>query len=472
MQITLNHYTCVMKPITILLALSLCLTFSTQAQIVQPFKQGDRVVFVGNSITDGGRYHAYIWLYYMTHYPTRRITCFNAGIGGDVIEQMADRFDYDVLSKKPTVLTLTWGMNDSGYFEWYRKDAQDFMDKRLMNTYETYSKLESRLKAMPKIRTILIGGSPYDETTKFSSKNYYPGKSAQLAKIVAHQEASAERNHWGFVDFYHPMDAINKREQVRDTAFSLTPNDRIHPDNNGHLVMAYLFLKSQGLANNVVADVAINAANKKVEKAVNGTVNNVVAGNGISFNYLAKSLPYPLDTLPRGWGSRFPQSDALKVVPFMKEFNQELLTITNLKDGKYDLVIDGERMKTYTAAQLSTGINMAEIPNTPQYQQAIQIRELNEERWDIERRIRMYVWVEYDFLKGKNLLHNDSNAALDSVKKYSARDIFLNANKDVYTRARYAALRDAWQKEMDVLIDKIYAINKPVLHKIKIVPVD
>jgi len=461
-----------MRSIITALGLCLCVTFSSPAQTVRPFKQGDRVVFVGNSITDGGRYHAYIWLYYMTHYPTRRITCFNAGIGGDVIGQMADRFDYDVLSKKPTVLTLTWGMNDSGYFEWYRKDAQGFMDKRLVNTYETYAKLENRLKSMPKIRTILIGGSPYDETTKFSSKNYYPGKSVQLAKMVAHQEESAKNNHWGFVDFYHPMDSINKQGQLRDTAFSLTPNDRIHPDNNGHLVMAYLFLKAQGLANNVVADISVNAADKKVEKAINSTVSRVTAtNNGISFNYLAKSLPYPLDTLPRGWGSRFSQSDALKVVPFMKRFNQELLIVKNLKGGKYDLVIDGERMNSFTAVELSSGINMAQISNTPQYQQAIQIRELNEERWDIERRIRMYVWVEYDFLKGKGLLHNDSNAALDSVKKYSAKDIFLNANKDTYSRARYVALRDAWQKEMDVLIDKIYAINKPVVHKIEIVPV-
>ncbi|HWZ35237.1 MAG TPA: SGNH/GDSL hydrolase family protein, partial [Mucilaginibacter sp.] len=258
-----------MKPIIAALGLCLCIAFSANAQTVQPFKQGDRVVFVGNSITDGGRYHAYIWLYYMTHYPTRRITCFNAGIGGDVIGQIADRFDDDVLSKKPTVLTLTWGMNDSGYFEWYRKDAQGFMDKRLAETYTTYAKLENRLKGMPKIKTILIGGSPYDETTKFSPKNHYPGKSAQLARIVEHQEESAKNNHWGFVDFYHPMNAINKREQARDTAFSLTPGDRIHPDNNGHLVMAYLFLKAQGLANNVVADVAVNAADRKVEKAVN-----------------------------------------------------------------------------------------------------------------------------------------------------------------------------------------------------------
>src|SRR4051812_13568341 len=90
------------------------------AQTVAPFKEGDRVVFLGNSITDGGHYHSYIWLYYMTHFPNTRVTFLNAGIGGDNVKQMSDRFEQDVLPMKPTVLTVTWGMNDTGYFEWYK----------------------------------------------------------------------------------------------------------------------------------------------------------------------------------------------------------------------------------------------------------------------------------------------------------------------------------------------------------------
>ena len=35
---------------------------SLRAQDIAPFRKGDRVTFVGNSITDGGHYHSYIWL--------------------------------------------------------------------------------------------------------------------------------------------------------------------------------------------------------------------------------------------------------------------------------------------------------------------------------------------------------------------------------------------------------------------------
>ena len=46
-----------------------------QAQTIIPrFEEGERVVFVGNSITHGGHYHSFIWLYYMTRFPDKPIT--------------------------------------------------------------------------------------------------------------------------------------------------------------------------------------------------------------------------------------------------------------------------------------------------------------------------------------------------------------------------------------------------------------
>jgi lysophospholipase L1-like esterase len=450
-----------MKKIILLLTILSAFQLS-KAQTVAPFKSGDRVAFVGNSITDGGHYHSYIWLYYMTHFPVTRITCYNAGIGGDAVNQIYDRFDDDVFSKNPNVLTLTWGMNDSGYFEWYRKDAPDFMKNKIDGSYKYYGMLEQKLKSRSDIRKIIILGSPYDETSKFTTKNLYPGKAQALSGIIDFQEAAAKKNDWGIVDFYHPMWAINQQQQAKDSVFSLTPNDRIHPDNDGHMVMAYLFLKAQGLANHPVADVDINAKNQKVSKSVNCKITRV-AGNAdsLSFYYLAQSLPYPLDTLSRGWGNHKSQSEALKLIPWTEEFNKELLKVKGLKDGNYKIMIDGELIGRRTAKELEDGVNLAEIKSTPQYQQAVQIRELNEERWDIERRLRMYIWMEFDFLKGKGMLYKDGVAAMDTVNKYAQKDPFVNGNKDNFSRARFKTLRDAWQKEMNVLIDEIYTINKP-----------
>lgn len=438
-----------------------------QAQSVAPFKTGDRVVFLGNSITDGGHYHSYIWLYYMTHFPTTRITCFNAGIGGDDVKQMADRFDEEVAPMHPTVLTVTWGMNDTGYLEWNWANSAEWGQKKVETAKTRYAVLDAKIKKLTATKKISILGSPYDETTKSNPKNLYKGKSAAFAQIIDFQQQTAKTNGYGVVDFFHPMTAINLREQAKDSLFSLTPNDRVHPDNNGHLVMAYQFLKTQGLANQVVADIAINAANKQVNKSTNCLVKNVLGSkDDISFDYLANSLPYPIDTIPRAWGNRVKQSAALSLIPFTDEFNKELLTVKGLQSGKYNLIIDKEVITSYSADQLAVGVNLAEQMYTPQYQQAIAIREMNEERWEIERRFRNYAFVEFNLLKQKGLLYADNRAAMDSVTKEAKKNPFVGGNRDNYTKAQFKAVRDAWQKEMDVLVNQIYATNKPKNHHI------
>ena len=47
------------------------------------FRDGDVVVFFGDSITHGGYYHEYITDYYRTRFPEARIRFVNSGIGGD-----------------------------------------------------------------------------------------------------------------------------------------------------------------------------------------------------------------------------------------------------------------------------------------------------------------------------------------------------------------------------------------------------
>lgn len=454
----------------ILVGVALLATISTRAQKISPFKNGDRIAFVGNSITDGGHYHSYIWLYYMLHFPDERITCFNAGIGGDQVSQIYNRFDDDVLDKKPNIITLTWGMNDTHYIEWRRPDAAAYMAKMLDTTYMVYARLEKKLQSLTNVKKILIGTSPYDETTKSNMQNLFPGKSRELSEIVDYQQASAKKNGWGFVDFYHPMQKINQSEQAKDSMFSLTPNDRIHPDNDGHMVMAYLFLKAQGLAGQPVADVGVDAVSGKIDLHENCVISDVKTSNRtLSFDYLAHSLPYPLDTVARGWGNKKGQADALKYVPFGKDFNREILSVKNLKPGNYVLKIDNQVIGTWPADAFANGINLAEQYRTPQYQQALQVSALNEERWDIERRFRMYQWMEWDFLRDKNILYADNVAAMDSVRQSAPGNPFINGNMDNFSKARFPAIRDVWQKELEVIVDKIYSINKPQKHRIEIV---
>ncbi|MBN2163986.1 MAG: SGNH/GDSL hydrolase family protein [Pontiellaceae bacterium] len=439
---------------------------------IPKFKTGERVVFVGDSITHGGRYHSYIWLYYMTRYPTMPITVMNAGIGGDCAWDIQERMDEDVLCKNPTYMTMTFGMNDSGYYDFFKEDAQEIAARQIQRSFDCYQDIEQKMKAAKGVTKVMLGGSPYDETAKIEN-NVFPTKDAALQKIIDFQVESAQKNGWGFVDFHQPMRDISLREQQNDPAFALCGGDRIHPDNDGHMVMAYLFLKAQGLAGEKVADIAIDAKTVKVETAANCSIKNLKkTANGVSFSYLARALPYPVDTFTRGWGSKKPQADGLKLVPFIDEFNQERLSVKHLPDGNYQLKIDGAIITTVTAAALQEGINLAELTNTPQYQQALQVMLLNEERFGIEQHLRDYAWMEFSFLQGKGLLFADNQEAMDAIQAELEKNAFISGNYENYFKARFPSVRQAWQDQMDLLVDTIYEINQPVNHQIELVKVD
>ena len=446
---------------TFLIALLAFFTFSaTEAQILQPFQKGERVTFAGNSITDGGHYHSYIWLYYMTHFPERKLWMANCGVGGDTGKQILERLDDDVLSKNPTVLTFSFGMNDTGYFEYNGDNAQAFADSRVEECHKTLQEAEARFRKLQGVRVVMIGTSPYDQTSTFND-NIYRNKNNAMQRVVKMQEEVAKRNGWPFVDFNSPMVAINAREQQKDPTFTIIGNDRVHPDNDGHMVMAYLFLKAQGLVGEKVSDVEIDATLKKVQKQDNCRVSGLkVNTDGLQYTYLAKSLPLPLDTLAHGWGFSRGAAKVLKVIPsFMEDLSDEHLCVKGLQ-GKYELSIDALVLDTLAAEQLAQGLNLAVYRHSPQYQQALTIMALNENRWEIERRFRDYAWLQYDFFMPKGMLNRTDEAAARLFRQ-EKDNIFVTSKADTYDKMCHREVREAYIAQMDDLVNRIYKLNKP-----------
>jgi lysophospholipase L1-like esterase len=80
-------------------------------------KDGDRVVFFGDSITDQRLYTTFAETFAVTRFPKRNITFVHSGWGGDRVTGGAgggiqERLTRDVFAYKPTVMTIMLGMND------------------------------------------------------------------------------------------------------------------------------------------------------------------------------------------------------------------------------------------------------------------------------------------------------------------------------------------------------------------------
>ncbi len=457
------------RSILFVICFSLLLLDFSFAQSVKPFKKGDRVVFLGNSITDSGHYHSYIWLFYMTRFPNMPITVINAGVGGDTAAEMYKRLDGDVLSKNPTVIVNTFGMNDSGYEGYNLDDSIQFGNKKYEDCVSNFSKIEKKLKENPKIDIVLMGGSPYDETVKIANNTPFHNKNKAMQRIVKFQKEAANKNRWGFVDLNNPMTKLNEKYQLIDSTFTLSGADRIHPGNDGHMVMAYYFLKGQDLDKHLVSNIEIDAVSNKLINAENCKISKIKRDNlSLTFDYLAKSLPYPMDTTNRYWSSKGTQSDVDKYVPFSNELNREILKVLGL-EGKYQLLIDDVVIGEWDSNSFQNGINLANERRTPQYQQALSIMYLNEYRFSIEQKFRSYSWIQYYLFEPKGLLFENGQSSRDLLEESLKDRKWMKGHANNYDQIHRLPVRETWENTMKYVVSEIYRHNKPVKRTIKLI---
>ncbi len=454
-----------------ILSLVLFLSPLSAQQTIPVFRPGEVVALVGDSITHGGHYHSYIWLYYMTRFPGMPVTLLNCGVGGDEARSILERWDWDVARRSPTYVTLTFGMNDTGYWGVYDQEKADSLSRaKIEASLSSFDGILAKLDTLPAgTPVVMIGGSPFDETAAIEAGNL-PGKNDAIRKLIAAQKQAADEKSWGFVDFNTPMLEIARSVQAADSSYSFCPQDRIHPDKDGQMVMAYLFLKAQGLAGKKVADIDLDAVTRKVRLSENCQITNVRKQDGsISFDYLAEALPYPCDSISEhGWGNIHSQRDAMKLIPFEEEFNQERLRVRHLPSGQYRLIIDDEPIAEFSSRDLSQGINMAVLTNTPQYRQASAVMYLNEERFEIEKHLREYVWMEYNMFRGTDQLFKDDWKSVEMVEKEAKTNWFVAYSDYWYKKSRYPEIRQVWQRQMEDIVRTIYSINTPVTRSIRL----
>ena len=84
-------------------------------------KNGDTLVFMGDSITDKGNKHAYGYLHLVVEGLAANgvnVTWYGVGISGQTAVQMKNRFQNDVVAKSPNVCTIFAGVNDCGIGNW------------------------------------------------------------------------------------------------------------------------------------------------------------------------------------------------------------------------------------------------------------------------------------------------------------------------------------------------------------------
>ena len=329
------------------------------------FKKGDRVCFLGDSITEQYQYSTAIELYLTTRFPDWNLTFINAGISGDTATGGANRFTPHVLAEKPTALTIDFGMNDGGYGEF----KQDRFDGYVKNT-------EAMLKAAKEagVRVAVISPNAVEVRSKPQLKTYLETQQqfyAPLKDLAAKYDDT-------FVDQYAITREIEAKIAADNADVKPFP-DGVHTSPAGALLMAHTILV--GLhAPAVVSDLEIDAA-KKAGKATRCKADDIEGGaEGITFERTDEALPLPVQ---KDW------RPILKYLDDFKEFNYCGLKVSGLKEGKYALSIDGKEVGTFSAADLAAGVNLGNLESGPLFDQGQAVfKAINEKNDLLHKRFR------------------------------------------------------------------------------------
>lgn len=410
-------------------------------------QDGETVVFAGDSITHQCLYTQYLEDFFFTRFPERAIHFHNAGVRGDSAADVLARFDEDIAAQKPNYVTVLLGMNDGGYegveparFERYKADMSTLLDRIR----------EIGAKAILLTPTMfdhqVAERRQGDETWRFDGKPFSPDYNAVMALYGAWLREEGRRRKLPVVDLWASMNEHTAVERRTDPDFTMI-QDAIHPGPAGQAIMAFEFLDQLlGSERRRVQNLTVLPRGAKWV-SVGGKesgIRDLVVGEDrqmTTFSYLSKALPWVLPEeaslveqvweLPRG-RSRV----GFSMAKAGHKLSGDVLKIVGLAPGNYEIQLDGKSQgRSWPHVSLGTKIEIQENPNTPQYQQALAVAEMNRERNDQIVRPLRDLWQRLKATRKKP----DVDAAEAFAKLKPEIDVLIRKSHESQERIRVMA---------------------------------
>jgi lysophospholipase L1-like esterase len=360
---------------SVVAAMVILLSAGIAAQADLLVKDGDRVVFLGDSITQQRIYTRYVMDYFALRYPELHVTFRNAGVSGDTAVGAIQRLEKDVLDARHNVVTICFGMNDAGYGA--------FDEER----YETYMAAMTVLLAELKgaeAKVVLLTPGPVDpdKGEAWLDWNVYNDVLRRYAEGV---KELAARKGAAFADSRSLLLDVQTRAKKDDPKFTMIP-DAIHPSAPGQALMAYALLKALG-CDRQPSGLVIDAATEKMAADSCEVEALKITEGQVRFTRRDEALPSYFD----------PEVAAiLKYAPMLVEMNRYPFAVSGLAAGKWQLTVAGTEVGTFSAEELGKGVDLAPLPG-PWQALATVVNDLVEDQESIYLQKRelngMFGWV-------------------------------------------------------------------------------
>lgn len=213
-----------------------------------------KIVFLGDSITDDGRYIAFMEMYFKIYMPDKRLEFINLGVSGETASGLTEpnrdkrpcihgRLDRALKKSNPEWVVICYGMNDGIY--------HPFSEERFQAYRLGITKMLEKVKKYG-AKIILMTPPPFDKDSYTGSK-LMKGDAESFGYVLPYEnydDILKTYSEWimkefpcldRVVDIYTPLWNFIKSQRKIDPDYR--SGDGIHPNSLGHWVIAKTLLK-------------------------------------------------------------------------------------------------------------------------------------------------------------------------------------------------------------------------------------
>jgi len=231
-----------------------------------------RVLWLGDSITQNGRYISYIEYYLAKKFPARDIDFIAVGLGSETLSGLSEkehsfprpcvfaRLPAALAATGPATVVACYGMNDGIYHPKSEERLRAFQDgvRRLAGAVQA-AEAELVLMTPPPFDAQAIKEKTRPATADdFSYRAPFIGYDAVLGEFAAWERTLGLGEARVIVDVHPALNAAVAARRKQNAAFTFA-KDGIHPSPLGHLLIAHVFMRSIG------AEVGMEGGNLEAE---------------------------------------------------------------------------------------------------------------------------------------------------------------------------------------------------------------
>lgn len=342
---------------TILLAMALTVSVARAAAAAGHLKEGSRIAIIGDSITEQRLYSNFIETYLLACCPELKAVVFQFGWSGETASGFEGRMANDMLWFKPDVATICFGMNDGRYSALTPEIEQPYTG------------------AMRKILAVLkqngafavVGGPGAVDTRYFRPRDASHSANAEVYNETLRQLSVVSSNlavaaGFTFANLHQTMmETMARAKAARGIDYVVCGSDGVHPSPNGHLIMAYAFLKALGVSGQI-GTISLSMRDGRASTTHGHKVLSAARGRleleSTRYPYcFTDKLRYP-PSAPSKSGDPLGAATMLPFIPFNQDLNRLVLKVDGLA-WKKAKVTWGRKSKVFSKGDLEAGVNLA-----------------------------------------------------------------------------------------------------------------